>query len=330
MQKLANFVLFFGSLLLMNSSFVQAKCKIHDTFITYGDHFGSNNDPSSYWFISISVKSKDGGEEVNCSPQLTLLSTGDAGELDEISISPFETVPYYDAEKDYSRINYRFKVSKSQGSFQNSWTLMTTGEKLGPYKFPQMGIDNGPTTARMLVLADFDLSAASKPMTDRLPNLDRKKYDMVMHVGDFAYNIQNQKGARGDEFFDTMSQSFAREIPYVVVAGNHELHDKGRMFDFRFKMPNSGNLQDRGNHYYSFDYKGVHYVTIDWDYVFNLNPGDKSAALMWLKKDLENAHNNPSINFKVFFSHRPIYCPQADGDHCKIFFHTKPFQDVMT
>ena len=95
-------------------------------------------------------------------------------------------------------------------------------------------------------------------------------------------------------------------------------------------MPNSGNLEDHGNHYYSFDYKGVHYVTIDWDHVFYLKPEDKLAALSWLRNDLEKAHINPAINFKVFYSHRPFYCPQADGDHCKIFFHTKPFQDVMT
>lgn len=307
MQKYTIFALFFGTLVLLNLGSVQAKCKIHDLFITFGEDFSSKANPSSYWVVSMSVKNKE--DNVDCAPQLNLSGAEESRDLGAISISPFEIVPYYDAEKDYSRVNYRFRISKAQGSDRNTWSMSTTGQTVGPYKFPQMGLGNSPTTARMLVLADFDLSAQSKPLTDRFPGLDRSKFDLVMHVGDFAYNIQNQKGARGDEFFDTMSESFAREIPYVVVAGNHERHDKGRMFDFRFKMPNSGSLEDHGNHYYSFDYKGVHYVTVDWDHVFYLKPEDKLTALQWLKNDLQVAHSNPAINFKVFFSHRPFYCP---------------------
>lgn len=119
-------------------------------------------------------------------------------------------------------------------------------------------------------------------------------------------------------------------IPYVVVAGNHERFDQGKLFDYRFRMPGSGSFQEQGNHFYSFDYKGVHYITIDWDYVFYLKSDQRAKTFNWLQKDLEQTRNNPLINFKVFFSHRPIYCPQADGDHCKIFFHTKPFEDLLT
>jgi len=41
----------------------------------------------------------------------------------------------------------------------------------------------------MLVVGDMDVSLNSKAFVDRLPMMDRNKYDMFIHLGDFAYDI---------------------------------------------------------------------------------------------------------------------------------------------
>lgn len=182
----------------------------------------------------------------------------------------------------------------------------------------------------MLVVADMDVSLNSKAFVDRLPMMDRNKYDMFLHLGDFAYDIQTFKNTVGDDFFDSMSSRISREIPYVITPGNHEWYDFGNLLNFRFRMPGSGDFHSQSNHYFSFDYKGVHYISINWDYPFFMKPKERSAVFEWLKNDLIQSHMNPSINFKVFMSHRPNYCPEADGDHCKVFYHLKPYEDLMT
>ena len=45
--------------------------------------------------------------------------------------------------------------------------------------------------------------------------------DMILHVGDFAYNMGSANGFVGDMFFDLI-QPFATRVPYMVSVGNHE------------------------------------------------------------------------------------------------------------
>ncbi|PIO70063.1 hypothetical protein TELCIR_08095 [Teladorsagia circumcincta] len=47
--------------------------------------------------------------------------------------------------------------------------------------------------------------------------------DMVMHVGDFAYNLDTDDGRVGDEFLRQI-ETVAAYVPYMTVVGNHEVH----------------------------------------------------------------------------------------------------------
>jgi acid phosphatase type 7 len=59
------------------------------------------------------------------------------------------------------------------------------------------------------------------------------QFDMLMHLGDFAYNVESNAGEKGDDFFRKMSPISAR-IPYIIVPGNHEMFDNSNFFNFRF------------------------------------------------------------------------------------------------
>lgn len=47
-------------------------------------------------------------------------------------------------------------------------------------------------------------------------------YDVILHVGDFAYDMNSQDGIVGDEFMRQIS-AVAAYAPYMVVPGNHEV-----------------------------------------------------------------------------------------------------------
>jgi hypothetical protein len=45
--------------------------------------------------------------------------------------------------------------------------------------------------------------------------------DMMLHVGDFAYDFDSSGGDIGDQFMRNVEQVSAR-VPYMVSIGNHE------------------------------------------------------------------------------------------------------------
>lgn len=49
----------------------------------------------------------------------------------------------------------------------------------------------------------------------------RGLYDAIIHVGDFAYDMDSDNARVGDEFMKQI-ESIAAYVPYFVCAGNHE------------------------------------------------------------------------------------------------------------
>lgn len=49
----------------------------------------------------------------------------------------------------------------------------------------------------------------------------RGMYDAVIHVGDFAYDMNSANGAVGDQYMRQI-EPLAAYVPYMVCAGNHE------------------------------------------------------------------------------------------------------------
>src|SRR3990167_447445 len=185
------------------------------------------------------------------------------------------------------------------------------GQITQPINFPtRAAVDNDQLVLAMA--ADLDLSPEGTVTVDGWSNLPASGYDMLMHVGDFAYDIQDLNGTLGDQFFEKMSASSAR-IPYMVAAGNHEDFMDGYMFDYRFRMPNtqvvpSTNPKSQQNNYFDFVFKGVYFVTMNFDYLLFYNPTGMAQAVAWLEDSMITASNNPNVQWKVFFTHRPIYC----------------------
>ena len=90
--------------------------------------------------------------------------------------------------------------------------------------------------------------------------------DLIIHAGDFAYNLDDEDGDRGDKFMN-MQQTFLAHTPMQVCAGNHEDAYNFSHYRARFHMP--GDDSGSGtNLYSSFNVGPVHFVSIDTELYF--------------------------------------------------------------
>jgi hypothetical protein len=81
------------------------------------------------------------------------------------------------------------------------------------------GVDWAPTIALYGDLGNEN--AASLPFLQR--DISEGAYDLVIHVGDMAYDMAEENGNRGDVFMEQI-EPIATLVPYMVCPGNHEHH----------------------------------------------------------------------------------------------------------
>jgi len=132
------------------------------------------------------------------------------------------------------------------------------------------------------------------------------KYDMIIHVGDFAYDLQDDSARVGDQFLRDI-QPFAARLPYQTCPGNHEADFLASFANYkqRFTMPG-----DNENMYFSFDVGFVHFVAFSSEHYFQVPEeiyiGEQYA---WLERDLTKANQNrKNVPWIILYGHRPMYC----------------------
>ncbi|KAF6211415.1 hypothetical protein GE061_011927 [Apolygus lucorum] len=163
---------------------------------------------------------------------------------------------------------------------------------------------------RLAIFGDMgEKQAVSLPFL--LEEAKTGSYDAFIHVGDFAYDMKDRNGAKGDEFM-RMIQPIASQIPYMVCPGNHERHYNFSHFKERFSMPGT-----KENLYYSFNLGPAHFISIDTEFYFYLEYGAMQILHMyeWLENDLKEANlpENRSVRpWIITYGHRPMYCSNTN------------------
>lgn len=124
-------------------------------------------------------------------------------------------------------------------------------------------------------------------------------YDLYMHLGDFAYEIQDSIGKNGDKFFDLVSPA-ASAVPYIVVGGNHENIDSLQMFNYRFRMPGGRDDILTRNVWYSYDIRDTHWIGLNLDYfIWDETQQGRIDMLNWLDDDLKKARELDAYKFII-------------------------------
>ncbi|MFH4976305.1 hypothetical protein AB6A40_003014 [Gnathostoma spinigerum] len=162
-----------------------------------------------------------------------------------------------------------------------------------------------------------------------VPTLQKRVYenafDLLIHVGDIAYDVFTDSGRRGDEYME-MIEPIATKVPYMTIAGNHEWNTATKSFaryGYMFHMLNypENNIPLLGNQYYSFEAGPIHFIGLSTElYGFYYDMGFKQSIdqFLWLKKDLEAVDRNKTP-WIVAYMHRPFYCSNINSYQCHAF-----------
>ena len=309
---LNSFVVVFSVMVLFVRSVVAAaECVIAEPHITLGDMFSlDSKDREHALTIGFTVKGL-----CNEFPTVGLLLHNNTIKM----INVAEQKHFSEALRDGSYYDRRagfYKISNSDRESSISWTIYSDGKPVvGPNKFPTRPFEND-TAIKLFVVADMDISEQSIHTMQRITEIRSSEYDLLMHIGDFAYDIDDENGKRGDEFFQAMS-STTRRIPYIITPGNHERRNRGELLNYRFRMPNTDTLTTggRSNNYFDMVYKHTYFMFINFDYILNMQGIDRKnitkaeyEILDWMKQRVSLLKKRKDVKWRIFSSHRPFAC----------------------
>ena len=199
---------------------------------------------------------------------------------------------------------YMYQLGSNKNGWSKEYTFMTLDTRMGRDR-----------KLSLAVYGDLGLSNA-KSLNQLISNLDNDRYQMVLHMGDYAYNLYSNDGCIGDQFMN-MIEPIASKVPYMTSPGNHEEGYNFTYYTMRFNMPGKQSGSNN-NMYYSFDVGDIHFTSISSEIYYYDNDYNNEHLIRqynWLKADLENAQNS---SWRIMYSHRPMYCSMDIDDTTNI------------
>ncbi len=171
-------------------------------------------------------------------------------------------------------------------------------------------------TFRFAVYGDMG-STNARSLTRLQEDVAHNIYDAILHIGDFAYDLDFQNGRNGDLFMNQI-QPIAAYVPYMTLPGNHENMYNFSHYKNRFTMPGG----DGQGQFFSFDVGPVHMVFISTEFYYYMEWGFQQIVnqYRWLEQDLKEANkpvNRAERPWIILMGHRPFYCSNSDDPpHC--------------
>uniref|UniRef100_A0A4D5RKI2 Purple acid phosphatase n=1 Tax=Ixodes scapularis TaxID=6945 RepID=A0A4D5RKI2_IXOSC len=170
---------------------------------------------------------------------------------------------------------------------------------------------------RLAVFGDMgNVNAQSLPFLQE--EAQKGTIDAVLHVGDFAYDMDSDNARVGDEFMRQI-EPVAAYVPYMTCVGNHENSYNFSNYVNRFSMVDkSGNIN---NHFFSLDIGPAHIISLSTEFYFFVEYGNTQIANQynWLEEDLKEAtkpENRAKRPWIITMGHRPMYCSNEDRNDC--------------
>jgi Calcineurin-like phosphoesterase len=152
------------------------------------------------------------------------------------------------------------------------------------YNFAREG-DEKRKEFNFAAVGDF---GCSKNSDKTINSIEEKKPELVLPLGDLSYQ------STADCWFNAMSPLKGK---IMITLGFHDVNDGKPKMD---QYVNSFNLD---NHYNSFDYRHVHFVTMASESKFDVG----SAQYKFVNEDLKKASENKEIDWIVVTTYGPFY-----------------------
>ncbi|CAG9317709.1 unnamed protein product [Blepharisma stoltei] len=193
--------------------------------------------------------------------------------------------------------------------------IVTAWGKSEPYMFSgrtpdyEPPYDDAKNEIDILVFGDWGTGSNSlyvKNMLDQ--HIKIRNFLGVIHLGDIAYNLDQEDGQTGDDFLNQM-QPVAARFAYMVIPGNHERTSNFTHYKERFRMP--VNEANGGNScFYSFNLGPAHFLMMDTEvYLHDYLRDSQLTETNWIAQDLEKANKERDIRpWIIVTSHHAFYC----------------------
>jgi len=162
----------------------------------------------------------------------------------------------------------------------------------------------GPSS-RFTLYGDFGLTNPVS-LPNLLTELEQSRSDVLVHIGDFAYDMQDENATRGDAWFNLVEPIYSAQ-PVMVVPGNHEAAYDFLNYRKRFSMPQRSQTN---NYFYSWDFGPVHWVAYNTEAYFEPSKQNETQEMLaFVEKDLQQATaRRKDTPWIVAYGHRPMYC----------------------
>ncbi|KAI6224400.1 Purple acid phosphatase [Aphelenchoides fujianensis] len=168
----------------------------------------------------------------------------------------------------------RFVDGGTNHSVRYIHRAMITGIVPGRRHYYRVGSHRGRAAAFIFaVYGDLgDINARSLGKLQEMTQAGA--FDMVIHNGDLAYNLDIDQGQRGDDFMRQI-QPVAAHLPYMVSVGNHEQAYNFSHFKNRFTMPSSTSIwapltsSPSPSEFYFFTNYGRAQIQNQWAWLIN-------------------------------------------------------------
>lgn len=189
---------------------------------------------------------------------------------------------------------HQYKVGNDADGWSDLLTLRTVPDQ-GPWVIGVYG----------------DLGFAN-PQAFPAINIWSNYLDMIWHIGDLGYNLDDDNGRVGDNFMN-MIMPVSSLIPYQVSPGNHEEDmDTFHQFKNRFTMPN---WETHENMYYTFDVGPLHVISMNTEaYMDGVEILFVEQFYNWFVDHLETFNRTRTNEWLIVYGHRPFYCTDSDDN----------------
>ena len=310
------------------------KACVKNVHITLGDYFA---DPQSNVFYRVGFMLEK-YQDKDCLDNLKLEVEFDGSETKSYSITTHRDYKYqYDppengSEKDkLTNIERTFAFADIISPLNASKFKYMIKHKdkviKGPYDF-ETNVATKDKPVRMISFGDHDLFNGM----DIINSLKKVNYDVMVLLGDYSYDIQDDNGQRGDDYFEAM-EPIMTKAPVVLILGNHDNFDESRLFGSRFIFPLT--TTSASVNYYHFVIQNTLFIGLNFDMLM-LNKANMKAYYEYVRKTLESYANDKTITQRIFVSHRPFMCSNSVLESlglpvsCKTaLYHFKYLDDLL-
>lgn len=214
------------------------------------------------------------------------------------------------------------------GKFEYS-IIHGTSEKIfkGPFQFESEIYNDEKSDHTIITYGDTDATEKGIKTINRMKT---EKYDLLVLLGDYAYDIFQKNGKKGDNFFELMEPVFTK-APFVLTPGNHEIADDARFLNSRFIMPGNPKWDHDAMNLFYFVAAKTLWISMNLDFTDFLEMSRVkyySEKLFSILSEM-SPKRGTQFEYIAFFTHRPFYCVQRGERSIIDNYYVAPIEAIL-